>query len=189
MASLERAASSPLRACLVKVRVKPFSVVGHLMLFISKADCNSARTVPDKSRASPRSSRTRASFSRSVPAVGARYSSSAPRARFGRSPYPPVGADPPGRPSPVALPKVAVERPLPVAFGNTPPKLPTGLLAPLTDGVGHNLAGTPTQSQPNPAFSPLFEDERSQLVQFQDLPLGGGGSQGLSQRRQFSRFF
>ena len=45
---------------------------------------------------------------------------------------------------PVALPKVAVERPLSVAFGNTPPKLPTGLLAPVTDGVGHDLAGTPT---------------------------------------------
>jgi hypothetical protein len=81
------------------ILTKGFWVVGHLMLFISKADCNSARTVPGKSRASLRSSRTRASFSRSVSAVGARYSSSAPRARFGRSPYPPVGVDPPGRPS------------------------------------------------------------------------------------------
>ena len=69
------------------------------MLFTSKADCNSARTVPDKSRASPRSSKTRASFSQSVPTVGAKYSSSAPRDWFGRSPYPPLGVDPLGRPS------------------------------------------------------------------------------------------
>lgn len=69
------------------------------MLFTSKAGCNSARTVPDKSRASPRSSRTRASSSRSVPTVDAKYSSSVPRDWFGRSPCPLVGVDPPVRPS------------------------------------------------------------------------------------------
>ena len=63
------------------------------MLFTSKADYSSARTVPDKPRASPHSSRTTASFSRSVPAVGAKCNSSAPHDWFGRSPYPPLGVD------------------------------------------------------------------------------------------------
>jgi hypothetical protein len=69
------------------------------MLFSSKADCNSARTVPDRSCASARSSKTIASFSRSVPAVGAKCNSSVPRGCFGRSPCPPLGVDPLGRPS------------------------------------------------------------------------------------------
>jgi hypothetical protein len=47
------------------------------MLFSSRADYSSARTVADKSRASPRSWKTTASFSQSVPGVGAKCRSSA----------------------------------------------------------------------------------------------------------------
>jgi hypothetical protein len=67
------------------------------MLLTSKADYNSARTVPGKSRASPRSWKMRASSSHNVPDVGAKYNSSAPRGWFGHSPCPPLGADPLGR--------------------------------------------------------------------------------------------
>ncbi len=76
-----------------------FRVMAHFMLFASKAGCNSARTVPDTPRASPRSWKTIASFSRSVPAVGAMCRSSAPRGWFGRSPCLLPGADLPERPS------------------------------------------------------------------------------------------
>src|SRR4051812_22480721 len=136
-----------------------YLVVAHLMLFSSRADYSSVRTVADRSRASPHSLKTTVSFSQSVPTVGAKCRSSAPHGWSVRSACLPVGVDPPGRPSLVALPKVAVEQPLPVTFGNTLPKLPTSLFAPVANRVSYHLARTPTQSQPNPAFAPLFEDK------------------------------
>jgi hypothetical protein len=77
----------------------PARVVGHLMLFSSRADYSSARTLPDKSRASPRSLRTTASFSQSVPGVGAKCRSSAPHGWSVRCSCLPVGADLRERPS------------------------------------------------------------------------------------------
>jgi hypothetical protein len=73
--------------------------MAHLMLFSSRADYGSARTIPDKSRASAHSSKTTASFSQSVPNVGAKCRSSAPRGLFDRCPCLPVGADLRERPS------------------------------------------------------------------------------------------
>src|SRR3954447_7997954 len=82
-----------------KVSVIQNSVVAHLMLFSSRADYSSVRTVADRSRASPHSLKTTVSFSQSVPTVGAKCRSSAPHGWSVRSACLPVGVDPPGRPS------------------------------------------------------------------------------------------
>src|SRR5215210_5365745 len=158
------------------------------MLFSSRAGYSSARTLPDRSRASPHSWKTTKSSSRSVPTPLAQSAVPALHmvglsAVLAHRLVPIFGKD-----LLVALPKVAVEHSLTVTFGNTLPQFPTSLLAPVADRVSHHLAGTtPAQSQPNPAFALLFVDERPQLIQFQDLLFGGRGKR-LLQRRQFSCF-
>jgi hypothetical protein len=154
-------------------------------MLLGKAGCNSARTAPSRSHAFARSLRTRAYFSRSVPAVGAKCNSSAPRDWFGRSPYPPGGVDPLRRPSD-SFPKSRCRTIPPGSFWGYAPKVsdkfPTSFLASVADRVSYHLAGTPTQSQPNPALAPLFVHERPQLIQLQDLLVSVGRSQCSLQR-------
>jgi hypothetical protein len=158
-------------------------------MLLGKAGCNSARTAPSRSRAFARSLRTIASFSRSVLTLGAKCSSSAPHGWFGRSPYPPGGVDPLGRPSDSFSKSRCRTIPPGSLWGYAAKASGKSFLAPVADRVRHHLAGTPTQSQPNPALAPLFVDERPQLIQLQDLLVGVGRSQRSLQRRQFSCFF
>ena len=49
------------------------------------------------------------------------------------------------------------------------PQAATGLLAAVPDDKSDNLAGTPTNGGPQPAFLTLFQHKRPEFIQFQDI--------------------
>lgn len=70
----------------------------------------------------------------------------------------------------VALQVIGPENPWAVTFGNTRPEHAGGGVIARPQGVGNDLAGTPTQSQPQPDHAaPAMTDEGPHFIQFQYL--------------------
>ena len=69
----------------------------------------------------------------------------------------------------VGLPEIAKRGTGFVAFRDGFPQLAAGGGTAVADDKGYHLAGSTTQSQPNPAFLALFEHKRPQFVKFQHI--------------------
>ena len=89
----------------------------------------------------------------------------------------------------ITLQMIGMQWPRSVRLGYPRPQATGGGIIARSQGVGDDLASTPTQRQPEPDHPPAaVANERPQLIQFQRLP-GFGRQQGRFQRTQGQGFF
>ena len=89
----------------------------------------------------------------------------------------------------VALQMIGIQRALTVSRRDTRPKEPGGGVIAWPQGISDDLAGAPTEGQPQPDHStPTMTHKSPQFIPFQDIIRLSGG-QGRLQRRHPQGFF
>ena len=89
----------------------------------------------------------------------------------------------------IAFQMIGAHRALTVSGRNTSPKEPGGGVIARTQGVGDDLAGAPTEGQPQPDHAPTaVAYEGPQFIQFQDI-IRLGSHHSSRQRRRIQGFF
>lgn len=88
----------------------------------------------------------------------------------------------------IRRPEIGEADPCAIGFRDGLPEALTGVLATIPNRIGHDLAGSTTQGNPNPHLLALLTDKGPQLIQFEYLT-GLGRNQGLAERWKGQPFF
>lgn len=88
----------------------------------------------------------------------------------------------------IRRPEISETDPSAIRLRNSLPQVLTGPFAPIPDRIGHDLAGTTTQCNPDPHLLTLASHKRPAFIQFEHV-MGLGRSQRLAQGRKVQPFF